>query len=381
MSLTRKRLSYAVVCQTFRQLVDTRRRRSRSTRRLRGFTTCVTRSRSAPCSAGIAAAQDVQAKIPSLSTYLGHREPASTYWYLSAAPELLALAAARQDTAWSRERPGHDPDRADAAGVLHRPARQAAPGESPHHRGLPRHPQAAAGLRAPPDRQAALPARLGRPGRHDDLRVPQPPGNRAAQQHPDPQRSPDRDPLAVLLRRAAPPRARAAHPACPGDPTETVRQTDRDVPDRSRGRRPHRRPGPVPLGRTTRPGPHAAGHPDRPASLRTHRPELQRRHPRHRRERPLRRQGTQATRCPAHRPRRKPCCGSGCVERAGRPGDPLFPTRTGRRLSRDAVALRVSTHAATAAQRCPSLLARKSTRTSCVTAARCPCCKPASTPQ
>ena len=45
--------------------------------------------------------EDVQAKIPSLSTYLGHREPSSTYWYLSAAPELLALAAARQDTAWS----------------------------------------------------------------------------------------------------------------------------------------------------------------------------------------------------------------------------------------------------------------------------------------
>ena len=42
-------------------------------------------------------------------------------------------------------------------------------------------------------------------------------------------------------------------------------------------------------------------------------------------------------------------------ERAGQPGDPLFPTRTGRRLSRDAVALRVSTHATTAAQRCPSL--------------------------
>jgi site-specific recombinase XerD len=43
------------------------------------------------------------------------------------------------------------------------------------------------------------------------------------------------------------------------------------------------------------------------------------------------------------------------AERAGHPGDPLFPTRTGRRLSRDAVALRVKTHAATATQRCPSL--------------------------
>ena len=48
----------------------------------------------------------------------------------------------------------------------------------------------------------------------------------------DPQRPPDRDPLAVLLRRAAPPRARAAHPARAGDPAETVRQADRDVPDR-----------------------------------------------------------------------------------------------------------------------------------------------------
>lgn len=46
-------------------------------------------------------------------------------------------------------------------------------------------------------------------------------------------------------------------------------------------------------------------------------------------------------------------------ERAGHPGDPLFPTRTGRRLSRDAVALRVSTHATTAAQHCPSLQGKK----------------------
>jgi site-specific recombinase XerD len=46
-------------------------------------------------------------------------------------------------------------------------------------------------------------------------------------------------------------------------------------------------------------------------------------------------------------------------ERAGRPTDPLFPTRTGRRLSRDAVALRVSTHAAAAATRCPSLLGKR----------------------
>lgn len=38
---------------------------------------------------------DVQARMPLLSTYLGHVDPAATFWYLSAAPELLALAAER----------------------------------------------------------------------------------------------------------------------------------------------------------------------------------------------------------------------------------------------------------------------------------------------
>jgi integrase len=38
---------------------------------------------------------DVQARMPSLSTWLGHADPASTFWYLHACPELLALAARR----------------------------------------------------------------------------------------------------------------------------------------------------------------------------------------------------------------------------------------------------------------------------------------------
>jgi integrase/recombinase XerD len=38
---------------------------------------------------------DVAVMLPRLSTYLGHVDPASTYWYLSATPELLALAADR----------------------------------------------------------------------------------------------------------------------------------------------------------------------------------------------------------------------------------------------------------------------------------------------
>jgi integrase len=39
--------------------------------------------------------QDGQARLALLSTYLGHIDPAATYWYLSAAPELLALAGQR----------------------------------------------------------------------------------------------------------------------------------------------------------------------------------------------------------------------------------------------------------------------------------------------
>ncbi|MGH9223855.1 MAG: tyrosine-type recombinase/integrase [Acidimicrobiales bacterium] len=45
------------------------------------------------------AGEDVGALLPRLSTYLGHLTPGYTYWYLSAAPELLALAAARLDKA------------------------------------------------------------------------------------------------------------------------------------------------------------------------------------------------------------------------------------------------------------------------------------------
>lgn len=39
--------------------------------------------------------RDPATRLPLLSTYLGHVDPANTYWYLSAAPELLALAGRR----------------------------------------------------------------------------------------------------------------------------------------------------------------------------------------------------------------------------------------------------------------------------------------------
>jgi integrase len=42
-----------------------------------------------------AAGQDGQTRLTLLSTWLGHVHPASTYWYLSASPELMALAGQR----------------------------------------------------------------------------------------------------------------------------------------------------------------------------------------------------------------------------------------------------------------------------------------------
>jgi integrase len=38
---------------------------------------------------------DVSSHLPALSTYLGHVNPSHTYWYLTATPELLQLAAGR----------------------------------------------------------------------------------------------------------------------------------------------------------------------------------------------------------------------------------------------------------------------------------------------
>jgi integrase len=95
-SLTGRRLIYAVVCPTFRTLVDAagvgldapHPPRLHELRHTFAVRTLLHWYRTE---------DNIQAKIPSLSTYMGHREPACTYWYLSAAPELLALAAARRD--------------------------------------------------------------------------------------------------------------------------------------------------------------------------------------------------------------------------------------------------------------------------------------------
>ena len=102
-SRTGRRLIYQVVCQTFRKIVTEAgvgvgAARPPRLHDLRHRFTVVT------LLGWYHAGADVQSKLPSLSTYLGHREPSSTYWYLSAIPELLCLAADRQH-AWLGRRP------------------------------------------------------------------------------------------------------------------------------------------------------------------------------------------------------------------------------------------------------------------------------------
>jgi len=46
---------------------------------------------------------DVAARLPLLSTWLGHVDPKSAYWYLQAVPELLALAAGRLEQAFGEQ--------------------------------------------------------------------------------------------------------------------------------------------------------------------------------------------------------------------------------------------------------------------------------------
>jgi integrase len=47
---------------------------------------------------------DVQQQLPALSAYMGHVNPAQTYWYLQGTPELMALIAERLERCWEDAR-------------------------------------------------------------------------------------------------------------------------------------------------------------------------------------------------------------------------------------------------------------------------------------
>jgi len=93
-SATGKRLRYTVVQPTFKKLLHhcgitprsaTCRPRIHDLRHSFAVSTITDDYRSG----------DPGSRLAILSTYLGHADPADTYWYLSAAPELLALAGER----------------------------------------------------------------------------------------------------------------------------------------------------------------------------------------------------------------------------------------------------------------------------------------------
>lgn len=97
-SLRGTRVIYQTVSKTFRMLCDTADVGDGSTVRPRIHDlrhTFAVRALVSWYRDGV----DVQARLSWLSTYLGHRDPRYTYWYLSAAPELLAHAARLLDDA------------------------------------------------------------------------------------------------------------------------------------------------------------------------------------------------------------------------------------------------------------------------------------------
>jgi integrase/recombinase XerD len=47
--------------------------------------------------------QDVERRLPILSTYLGHVHVSDTYWYLTACPELMGLAVRRFEEHWEKQ--------------------------------------------------------------------------------------------------------------------------------------------------------------------------------------------------------------------------------------------------------------------------------------
>jgi len=98
-----RRLVYVTVQQVFHRLVRTVGLEARSksglprlhdTRHTFACTTLV---------AWYRAGLDVEAQMPLLSTWMGHARPENTFWYISAVPELLSLAAQRREQAARRQ--------------------------------------------------------------------------------------------------------------------------------------------------------------------------------------------------------------------------------------------------------------------------------------
>ena len=228
---------------------------------------------------------------------------------------------------------------------------------------LPRHLRLLLLLRRRPDGQAALRAGLRRPRAPLITALPRPPGARAGQHRPDPQRPAGRDPLAVRLRRAAPPRPRRRHPPRPGHPAaKRFRTSHHHLPDRSGSHALLAGTRPGTWTRPPRPRP-AAGSPSLTGLRAAELTGLTRAdahlgdgahpacHGKGRKDRvtPLLRDTVAVLRRMA---RRKP-------RRAG--AAPCSPPGAARPMSHDAIEDCVERHTATAATTCPSLTSKNVT--------------------
>jgi integrase len=89
------RLIYCNVHSAFKKLVATAGLRPRSARCRPRIHDLRHSFAVAAMLAAYAAGQDGQTRLTLLSTWLGHAHPGSTYWYLSASPELMTTAAGR----------------------------------------------------------------------------------------------------------------------------------------------------------------------------------------------------------------------------------------------------------------------------------------------
>ena len=214
--------------------------------------------------------------MPLLSTFLGHTDPASTYWYLQAVPELMELVSGRLEQILR-----------GALMTALAPTLQAFFTERLSQRGASPHTVAAyrdtfGCCCASPDQQTGKqPFKLD----IDELDaplvggVPRPPGTRARQQPAHPQRPPRRDPFVLPLRGVAPPGTRALIARVLAIPPKRVERDHRLLPDGPRSTRCSPRPTapPASAGATT---PAAERRADRHARLRADRADHRRRRPR-----------------------------------------------------------------------------------------------------
>jgi integrase len=298
---------------------------------------------------------DVQARLPALSTWMGHIKPSTTYWYLQAAPELLAVTAPALGALPRRPAVTALAPILQAYFTQRLAQRQASPHTVASYRDtfslLLRFAQQRLGK--PPATLEVTDVDAALVGAFLDH-----PRNRARQLRRDPQQPPRRGPLAVLLRGAAMPRTRRNHRPGPGDPGQTHRHTIVSFltadevqallasPDRATrpGRRDH-----VLLLVAVQTGLRVSELTGLTCGDVTLRAGANLR---------CRGKGRKERATPLTRPTAR-VIRDWLTERHGEPTDPLFPNRAGGRLSPDAVADLLAKHLTTAADRCPSLKAKR----------------------